>query len=167
MRTASIPTHAGEILRSNRKPVEHSPAGPRSPGQDVVKVSRGFRRVLYLGLAFAFLTLAALGAILPLLPTTPFLLLATYFLARAWPRLNRVIERSTYFGPILRDWQQHRGVRREVKVQTGILMAMMVMLSAYLLSQSSVAVGILLCLAVIGLTVVVRLPEIGREHASH
>jgi uncharacterized membrane protein YbaN (DUF454 family) len=56
-----------------------------------------------------------LGAYLPVLPTTPFLLLATYFLARSWPELNRRVHQLPVFGKYLRDWDQHRGVRRGVK----------------------------------------------------
>jgi uncharacterized membrane protein YbaN (DUF454 family) len=48
-------------------------------------------------------------------------LLATYFLARSWPDLNDRVQRIPVFGRYLREWEQHRGVRREVKwMATGV-----------------------------------------------
>lgn len=66
-------------------------------------------------LGVLFLAIGFLGAYLPVLPTTPFLLLATYFLARSWPELNRRVHRLPVFGTYLREWDEHRGVRLEIK----------------------------------------------------
>jgi uncharacterized membrane protein YbaN (DUF454 family) len=70
---------------------------------------------LYVGLAGACVVLGALGIVLPGLPTTPFILCASYFLVRSSPRLHRKLIRSRTFGPFLRDWHRHRGIRRELK----------------------------------------------------
>lgn len=59
--------------------------------------------------------LAYLGAILPGLPTTPWALAASYCFARSSPRLQRWLLRSPLFGKLLRDWHEHRGIRRPVK----------------------------------------------------
>ena len=64
----------------------------------------GLRRMLYLLLAGGFFVLAMAGVILPGLPTTPFLLLTSYFLVRSYPRLNERLIKSKLFGPILVDW---------------------------------------------------------------
>lgn len=74
-----------------------------------------WRLVLIAGGLF-FVGVAYLGAILPGLPTTPWLLLASYCFARSSPRLQRWLLRSPVFGKLLRDWHEHRGVRRPVKV---------------------------------------------------
>lgn len=60
--------------------------------------------------------LAYLGALLPGLPTTPWVLLAGYCFSRSSPRLERWLKRSPFFGRLLRDWEEHRGIRRPVKV---------------------------------------------------
>ena len=59
--------------------------------------------------------LAVVGAVLPLLPTTPFLLLASFCFYRGSPRIHAWLHRSAWFGPTLDDWQHSRGVRRSVK----------------------------------------------------
>ena len=73
------------------------------------------RRWLYVGLGCGFVALGAVGVVLPGIPTTPFLLLASYFLVRSSPKLHRKMLASKTFGPILADWNKHRGLRRSVK----------------------------------------------------
>lgn len=81
----------------------------------VANVLTGWRRWLYVSLGCVFLGLASVGAFLPGLPTTPFLILASYFLIRSSPRLHRRMLQSKTFGPLLRDWERHRGLTRRVK----------------------------------------------------
>ncbi len=76
----------------------------------------GARRWLFLALGLFFIGVAVLGAILPVLPTTPWVLLAGYCFARSSPRLHRWLRNSPYFGHLLRDWEMHRGVRWRVKL---------------------------------------------------
>ena len=115
-------------------------------------------RPFYLILGFLFLALAILGAVLPLLPTTPFALLASAMFLRSSPRLNRWMLRNRLLGPFLRDWQRYRGVRMSVKITA--------VLSIFLFGGASLMwvemplpllIGFIVIL-LIGLTVVLRLP---------
>lgn len=128
--------------------------------QPQVPVSRGLRRVLYLVLGTSFVGLAVLGALLPILPTTPFLLLASYFYLRSAPGLNERLLRSRLFGQLLRDWQQHRGVRLHVKVTAVAMMGIAVGGSAYFGNLSLPFLILLGVLALIGVIVVLRLPRV-------
>lgn len=65
------------------------------------------------GLAATLLGLA--GTVLPLVPTTPFLLLALWFFAGASPRLHLWLATHPRLGPGLRDWQHHRAIGRRAK----------------------------------------------------
>jgi len=109
-------------------------------------------------LAALFFFLGVLGAILPVLPTTPFLLLTSYFLARTSPRLNRWLLTSRFFGPILRDWQQLGGVRPDVKVKAIMIVVLAVALSLWLTELSSTLRWIVVIISLIGIGVVMRLP---------
>lgn len=73
------------------------------------------RRLLYLGLGFASVALGALGIVLPLLPTVPFMLLAAFFFARSSPRLEAWIVEHPSFGPHVRDWRDKGAISRAGK----------------------------------------------------
>jgi uncharacterized membrane protein YbaN (DUF454 family) len=80
-------------------------------------LARGLRRQLYLAAGLVLVGIGFLGLFLPVLPTTPFLLLASFCFARSSPRLEAWLRRTPYFGPLIRDWDEHRGVRPWVKAQ--------------------------------------------------
>lgn len=120
----------------------------------------GVRRVVYVGLGLFFVGLGVLGALLPVLPTTPFLLLASYFFVRSSVRLHAWLLRSRLFGGFLRDWQRHRGVRPRVKLTALLVMATTVALSIVLGQLAWPLVVLLVGLASIGAVVVLRLPVI-------
>lgn len=73
------------------------------------------RRLLYLGLGFASVALGALGVVLPLLPTVPFMLLAAFFFARSSPRLEAWIVGHQRFGPHVRAWRERGAISRAGK----------------------------------------------------
>jgi uncharacterized membrane protein YbaN (DUF454 family) len=132
-------------------------AGPAGGQISTAGVARGPARVLHLLLGGLFFMLAVLGALLPLLPTTPFLLLASYFLVRSSPGLNDKLLASRTFGPLLRDWQRHRAVRPRVKHATLVVMPAAVLASAYFGNLSPLGLAMLLSLGLIGFVVVARL----------
>ncbi|MEJ2762698.1 YbaN family protein [Photobacterium sp. MCCC 1A19761] len=75
--------------------------------------------------------LGVVGIFLPLLPTTPFLLLASACFMRGSPRLSRWLHQHPHFGPILHNWHQHRAVSRTVKRRANLMMVLSFLLSIY------------------------------------
>ena len=63
-----------------------------------------------------FLALAFIGAFLPLLPTTPFLLVAATCFAKSSPRLHQILLNNKVFGPIIYHWQQSRSIPKRAKI---------------------------------------------------
>jgi uncharacterized membrane protein YbaN (DUF454 family) len=120
----------------------------------------GPRRVVYLALAALFFGLAVLGAILPLLPTTPFLLLTSFLLVRSSPSLNDKLLRSRAFGPLLEDWHRHGGIRPRVKVISIVVSLSAVTLSAIYGNLPPLGLAALAALALTGLVVLIRLPVV-------
>ncbi|HVS08890.1 MAG TPA: YbaN family protein [Planctomycetota bacterium] len=81
------------------------------------------RRILFLVGGYLSLALAVLGAFLPLLPTTPFLLLAAACFARSSAKLHAWLNGNPLFGPILEDWERYGAIRLRVKVVASVMMA--------------------------------------------
>jgi uncharacterized membrane protein YbaN (DUF454 family) len=59
--------------------------------------------------------IGAIGVVLPLLPTTPFLLLAAYCFARSSPRLHDWLLNHPSFGPLISNWDQYGSIDRRSK----------------------------------------------------
>ena len=57
-----------------------------------------------------------MGIILPVLPTTPFLLVAAGCFAKSSPYLHNKLLQSKLFGALIKDWQQHRTIPKQSKV---------------------------------------------------
>lgn len=72
-------------------------------------------RRLYLAGGILAVALAAIGAVLPLMPTVPFLLLAVYCFARSNPEWERRILDHPTWGPQVRDWRDRRAISRRAK----------------------------------------------------
>lgn len=118
----------------------------------------GLRRILFVALGLFFLALAIIGVVTPLLPTTPFLLLSSYFFARSSAWWHNWLLRSRLFGGMIRDWQQHRGVRPRVKFVALTLLPLVVFTSWYFGNLPWYLGTMLVVLATIGAIVVIRLP---------
>ena len=76
-------------------------------------------------LGFVFLGLGALGIVLPLLPTTPFVLLSAACFARSSERWHRWLLANETFGPMIRNWEDKRCISCRVKT-IGILTMVLV-----------------------------------------
>lgn len=76
--------------------------------------------------------LAFAGVFLPLLPTTPFLLVGVFAFSRSSPRARAYLESHRWFGPILRNWSQHKAIDRRTKRVAATVMAATFITSALL-----------------------------------
>lgn len=78
----------------------------------------GFRILAYISVGFA-----AVGVVLPLLPTTPFVLLAAYFASKGSPAFAQWLEEHPRFGPAIEHWRHRRAVPARAKVLACSMMA--------------------------------------------
>lgn len=80
-------------------------------------------RGLLIAAGSVFLVVGLIGVFLPLLPTTPFVLLAAACYARASPRFHNRLLANRTFGPIIAEWEQHRSIPYRTKVTAIVLMS--------------------------------------------
>ncbi len=65
---------------------------------------------LYRGLGLLLLAIGLVGALLPLLPTTPFLIAAAFLFARSHPRWEQRLLAHPTLGPIIRGWLAYQAI---------------------------------------------------------
>lgn len=79
-------------------------------------------RGLHIAIGTTALGLAIAGAVLPLLPTTPFLLVAAWAFARSSPRAEAWLLAHGRFGPAIRNWRDGGTVARSAKRASALVM---------------------------------------------
>lgn len=136
------------------------PAGLSDEHGTELPTVMGIRRVVYLALAGLFFGLGMLGIALPGLPTTPFLLLTSYFLVRTSPSLNQRMLRSRLVGSLLHDWQVHRGIRPHVKTRAVLLVLVVAGCTAWVGHLPPVVLLPVISLTLVGIVIITRLPTI-------
>lgn len=72
-------------------------------------------RYVWASLGLVCVALAIIGVFLPLLPTVPFLLLASFLFARSSSRLHYWLLSHRTFGPMIEDWNRSGAIRRPAK----------------------------------------------------
>lgn len=85
---------------------------------------------IYLALGWLSVGLGVIGIFLPLLPTTPFMLLAAWLFAKGSPRLHDWICNHPRFGEPIRQWNEHGVINRRAK--TLAMVAFLVVITASL-----------------------------------
>ena len=126
-------------------PTDPSPlAQPRYP----IRYMTGVGRVVYKMLGWASVGMAVVGAITPGIPTAPFVIIAGYFFIRSSPESHQWLRQTRWFGPLLRDWEEHRGVRRGVRNVALALIAGSAVATLFLGLPTWLTASILTCQAV-------------------
>ena len=92
-------------------------------GAEVRKHRSPAVRAAFVVLGTLFVGLAVLGIVLPLLPTTPFLLLAAACYARASTRFYNRLLNNSVFGPLIIEWRRYRSIPYRTKILAITLMA--------------------------------------------
>jgi hypothetical protein len=81
-------------------------------------------RALLIAAGVVCVGLGIVGTALPLLPTTPFMLLAAACFARSSDRFHRALLRNPLFGPTIREWRATRSIPRRSKIAAMILIGL-------------------------------------------
>lgn len=73
-------------------------------------------------LGVLFLLLGFIGLLLPIMPTTPFVLVALYFFDKSSPKFHSWCLKIPGVGKSIEDWQKHKVIRKKAKVQSALLL---------------------------------------------
>ena len=134
--------------------------GPQDTEAEGLRLVRGrAARYFFIGLGTLSLGTGILGVFLPVVPTTPFLLLAAACYARGSERLYRRLLTSRVLGTYIGNWRRHGGIPLRMKVAIILTIAAAVGLSAYVGVHSTPLRLLLVALGAVGMVVVARIPS--------
>jgi uncharacterized membrane protein YbaN (DUF454 family) len=123
-----------------------------STGQKIV-------RAFFFSAGTFSLALGAIGIVIPVLPTTPFLLLALACYFRSSKRMTRWILTNKYFGDYIRRYREGKGVPRKTKILAVAFLWITIGCSAYFMLQKWLIIQLILFAVAIAVTIhLVRLP---------
>ncbi|HZW29864.1 MAG TPA: YbaN family protein [Isosphaeraceae bacterium] len=143
--------------------LEHPTDLLRADFDSSIEVATGAKRILYLALAGGWFAMTLVGLAVPGIPTVPCLLATSYYLARSSPRLDAMLRRTAFFGPILDDWEHYHGLSWSSKGKlTGLTLAIVVVTVA-VTPLSPVALILILLIATLSLYGIARLPALSGE----
>ncbi len=90
------------------------------------------KRYFYIFCGWTALALGVIGIPLPVLPTTPFVLLAAWCFAKGSPRWHNWLRNNRYFGQMVTEWEVRRALRRRYRNRAIVLMVVTFSLSLLL-----------------------------------
>ena len=114
------------------------------------------KRVVLILVGLTALALGALGVILPLLPTTPFVLVAAIAFANSSERLHQWLLDHDLFGPLITNWRQYGAISRPTKILSLVSMVAIVTISWLLAVPTYVIVIQVLTLSISATFIVTR-----------
>ncbi|MGD1888708.1 MAG: YbaN family protein [Cohaesibacteraceae bacterium] len=90
------------------------------------------KRIFWLLLGGLALALGGIGVVLPVLPTTPFVILAAFAFGKSSPRLQAWLQDSRVFGPIIADWRENGAIAPRYKATSLVMMGGVIILSLFM-----------------------------------
>lgn len=78
-------------------------------------IGNPFTRLILYILGWISLILGVIGAILPIMPTVPFVILAAYCFSKSSPKMHSLLTSMPYFGSAIIDWENNRVIRPRAK----------------------------------------------------
>lgn len=123
------------------------------------------QRIILIIIGWLAIVLGTLGVFLPLLPTTPFILLAAWCFSRSSPRFHQWLLYRSWFGHYLRYWQQHKAMPPGAKSRAIGVIILTFALSSWLVTVTWVRILLLVILFCL-LIFLWRLPVVDAEQQN-
>ncbi|ELN9578904.1 MULTISPECIES: DUF454 family protein [Enterobacter] len=124
------------------------------------------QRTILIIIGWLAVVLGTLGVVLPLLPTTPFILLAAWCFARSSPRFHHWLLYRSWFGGYLRYWQKHRAMPPGAKPRAIAVILTTFAISLWLVKMMWVRILLLIILSCL-LIFMWRIPVVDEKQQKH
>lgn len=158
------PRQAGWFRRRGRSRRETPPpAAPQTPHRQTSAepvLVHGPKRLLYLAAGGGSVLMTVVGVVVPGIPTVPFLLASSYFLARSSPRAHALLEATPLFGDMVREWDAHHALSRTSKRRLAVFTLAIIAVTVVLAGPSLLVLAVVSVMAPACLIGIIRLPEI-------
>lgn len=105
------------------------------------------RRAVWFAVGVAALAVGAIGVVLPILPTTPFVIVAAFAFGKSSAALEDWLVSSRTFGPVIADWREHGAIAPRFKAAAVVMMAAVLLLSVAMSASTPVLIVQAVCMA--------------------
>ena len=114
---------------------------------------------LLLALGWLFVVLGVIGVLLPIVPTTPFLIIALTLFSKSSPRFHQMLLNNAWFGPTLRQWEETKTLSRKTKYKASLLIIFSFAISIAMLNYDVRIQLLLMVVAIVLLFCIWRIRE--------
>ena len=90
------------------------------------------KRIALITVGIIALALGGVGIFVPLLPTTPLVLVAAFAFANSSERLHQWLLDHNVFGPLIDNWRRHRAISRTAKAMSVLSMVAILVISWFM-----------------------------------
>jgi len=106
-----------------------------------------------------FTLLGVIGLILPILPTTPFLIVALVLFSKSSPRFHQMLLNNVWFGPTLKQWEDKKTLSRKTKYKAFFLIIITFSISVAIFNDKILFQLVLIGIAIVLLIFIWRIKE--------
>jgi len=145
------------------QPERRTDALPAAADGEVAVATTGWKRLIYLAMAGGSFAMTLVAFIVPGIPTVPCLLATSYYLARSSPRLNERLRHTLFFGPILREWEQHGGLSRFSKGKLAGLTLAIVSVTVVLAALTPITLVLIVLISSLSIYGIARMSGLPEE----
>lgn len=114
------------------------------------------KKTIFIPMGIISVALGVIGIVLPIIPTTPFLLLAAFLFYRSSEKLHDRLLKSKVLGEYISNYMEHRTIKRKIKIIAIIVLWITLAISFFLMDLLIVRI----LLVVVGLAVTTHILRI-------
>lgn len=106
------------------------------------------KKILYILIGSIAVAFGAVGAVVPMLPTVPFLMLAVFCFARSSEKLNRWLKETKLYRENLKDLAERRGMTKRAKIRVMVTVTILMSIGLVLMGRKGIVAGCIVLSAI-------------------